>query len=86
MKTFTSVLTILGSALACWTLFTTLNTGHIDGATASAVATVAIAFAIIPYCFGCAVDGFLGSSSETELKKLNEQLATHTTAVGGTRE
>jgi hypothetical protein len=71
-----NILTILGCVAGAFTfigVFITATSAPQEGAGAA----MAVAFAVIPYCFVRAVN-LWDASSEKELRKINELLATHT--------
>jgi hypothetical protein len=72
----TYVLVILGCVVGTLILIDTFITAD-SAPKQGAGAALAVAFAVIPYCFVRAID-LWDAAGEKELRKLNEMLATHT--------
>jgi hypothetical protein len=70
------ILTILGCLCGGFTLLNTFMTAN-GAPQEGAGAAIAAAFAVIPYCFVRAIE-LWAAPGETQLRKLNETLTTHT--------
>jgi hypothetical protein len=72
------VLVILGVAAGTLQFIEVLTSTSISAPQQAAGGAMAVAFAILPYCFVRAIQFMAESPSERELKRLNESLETHT--------
>jgi hypothetical protein len=79
MKLYSWIGAIVGVVAGSGMLFNTLTSSTVDSAPKQAAgAAIAVALVVIPYCFARAVEALSTSTAESELKQLNETLATHT--------
>lgn len=77
MKYF-HVVTVLGCLAAAAQFFEVMGTPGISAPQQGAGCAMALAFAIIPYCFVRAIVFMSESPEESELVKLNAAIQTHT--------
>jgi hypothetical protein len=72
------ILVILGVVAGTFQFIGVLSSTSVSAPQQAAGGAMAVAYAILPYCFVRAIQFMVESPSERELKRLNESLATHT--------